>query len=133
VSDEQERWRVIRHYLATRAGHRCEICGVRLGPGNEGTVHHRQPHSRGGTSDPDIDLLSNLLLLCGGRLGGVMGCHGVVESERARSYEWGRLVRRPLDPAKVPVVLYGGRRRMLDPEQPFYWDPPDGVLYVTAA
>lgn len=124
---------MIRHLLACRSGHRCEICGIQLGPGEEGTVHHRQPRGRGGTSDPDIDLLSNLLLLCGGALGGILGDHGLTESYREEAYALGRLVKHPLDPAKVPVVLYGGRRRMLDPEQPFYWDPPDGVLYVTAA
>lgn len=129
MSDEIERWRVIRHLLATRSDHRCELCGVRLGPGQEGTVHHRDPRGMGGTRDPHIDDLCNCLLLCGGRLGGVLGCHGHTESNRRAAEETGWIVRSPTDPADVPVVLYSGRRVLLARYEPFYLPPPDGIPY----
>jgi len=64
--------------------------------------------------DPTHDTLVNLLLLCGGRLAGVLGCHGYTESHRAESYARGFLVREHDDPADVPVVLHSGRVVLLD-------------------
>ncbi len=130
MSEETERWRLIRHNLACRSGHRCELCGVQLGPGKEGTVHHRRPRGKGGTRQEDVDYLSNLLLLCGGRLGGVMGCHGKIESRRRWAEDSGLLVPQGHDPATIPVVLHGGRRVLLSPYAPEYRQPPDGLLWA---
>jgi hypothetical protein len=117
-------WRLLRHYLACRAGHRCEICGVLLGAGQEGTVHHRLPRGMGGTSDPDVHRLDRLMLLCGGALGGVKGCHGYVEANGALALANGWKVPHGAGPAAdtmaVPVLLYSGRRVLLDPYGPFY-------------
>lgn len=121
ITGEPERWRMIRHWLACRSGHRCEVCGRRLGPDDrfrlpadaEGTVHHRQPGGIGGTSNPDADSLERLLLCCGGRLGGVLGCHGRIHHEPSWAERSGYLVPRPLDPADVPVTLWSGRRVLL--------------------
>ena len=82
---DAETWRFILHLLACRSGHRCEVGGEPLDAGNQGSIHHRQPRGMGGTSDPDVHSLERLLLVCGGRLGGVLGHHGQVEAERQRA------------------------------------------------
>lgn len=126
---------MIRHWLACRSGHRCEACGRPLGPGRdlrlpaeaEGTVHHRTPWYRG---HPDAESLERMLLCCGGRLGGVLGCHGRIERERTWAEGRGYLVPSPGDPAVVPVILWSGRRVILAPLATEYLDPPDGILYA---
>lgn len=73
------------------------LCELRL-PGCLGKadgVHHRLPAGAGGSWSP-----ANLLAACGS---GTTGCHGVTEHERELAYEDGRLVRRGVDPATVPV------------------------------
>ena len=132
VTPAEEFWRAIVHMLACRSGHCCEICGCRLGPGNEGTVHHRLPRGMGGTSDPDVHDLPRLMLLCGGRLGGVQGCHGIVERHRAWAYRNGYLIPHGAgvevaDPASVPVVRRSGRRVLLTP---YNYDPAPGPMYA---
>lgn len=124
-------WRLLRHYLACRSGHRCEVCGGHLDARREPTVHHRLPRGMGGTSDPDVHRLDRLLLLCGGALGGVQGCHGDVEARTGQDvYDFGWLVRRGYDPATTPVLLFGAsttlrpRWVLLDPYSPFYGNPP---------
>jgi hypothetical protein len=138
VSDNTERWRVIRHNLACRSDHRCEVCGVRLGPDKngkvrpelEGTGHHRDDRGMGGTRRPGIDDLCNVLLLCGGRMGGVLGCHGWIEGHFEAAVARGWRVPNGIDPATVPVVLAGGRRVLLHRDQPLYLPPRDGIPYA---
>lgn len=116
-----DEWRMIRHMLACRSGHRCEVGGELLDAVNEGSVHHRQPRGMGGTSDPDVHSLERLLLVCGGRYGGVCGHHGRIEANREWSYRNGYLVPHPVpgrpteatDCARVPVTLWSGRRVLL--------------------
>ena len=87
----------------------------------------------------DVNGLARLLLVCGGRLGGVMGCHGRIEQDRAWAEGRGYLIRHPrpgqptaaTDPAQVPVVLYSGRRVLLCPSAPVYLPAP-GAPYVAA-
>ncbi|MEV7011757.1 hypothetical protein [Streptosporangium sp. NPDC051022] len=128
-------WRTIRHRLALRAGHACEICGATLGPGREGTVHHRQPRGMGGTRRHTIHSLANLMLLCGGRLGGITGCHGLrVELDRAAAQALGWIVPHgggpDADPRRVPIVLWhSGRRVRLDDVEATYLPPLDGPAY----
>lgn len=128
-----EFWQLTRHYLVCRAQQRCEICGTVLDV-TTATIHHRQPRSMGGTSNPDVHRLDNLMLLCGGRLGGVVGCHGLqVENDRAVAEAHGWLVphgKGPAsDPELVPVDVFAGRdhrwmpvyrRVLLDPHNPSY-------------
>lgn len=99
-----------RLVIRSRAGGCCELCGVPLWVEGSGWVaahsfHHRQPRGMGGSS-VEVNTPDRLLLLCGS---GVTGCHGEVESNRAASYARGLLVRRPTDPAVVPVDLLIGR------------------------
>lgn len=81
--------------LARAAGF-CERCGfARLEQ-----IHHRKPRGSGGTSDPAINLPSNLLAICS-------PCHLTIESDRTVAYQQGWLVHRQHDPAKSPVWLAG--------------------------
>lgn len=123
-------WRYIGHLLAMRSGERCEVCGERFVPGvHEPSIHHRQPRGMGGTSDPGVHDLPRLVLAGAGfsrRLAGVIGCHGLVESQR----EWARsrhlLVPQGLDAATVPLVLASGRIVYLGASDPWYINPPAG-------
>ncbi len=54
---------------------------------------------------------SNLLWVCGT---GTTGCHGYMESERIEARENGWLVRHGHDPRESPVLLWDGRRVLLD-------------------
>jgi hypothetical protein len=113
------------------------VCGGQLGPDDRGrlpaereaTVHHRQLRGSGGTRDPDVHSLERLLLCCGGRLGGVLGCHGRIHAERRWAEGRGLIVPRPADPATVPVVLWSGRQVLLLPGATEYGRPP-GDPYV---
>ena len=58
-----------------------ERCGGKM------EVHHLLPRGMGGTSDPAIHDLDNLMLLCSVH-------HAWVESHRAEAYELGLLKRR---------------------------------------
>ncbi|WP_295035092.1 hypothetical protein [uncultured Microbacterium sp.] len=55
------------------------------------SAHHRKPRGMGGTSDPAIGNIANLLVLCGS---GVTGCHAWVESHRMAAEDLGYLIRR---------------------------------------
>lgn len=58
----------------------------------------------GGSRDPRTNDPRNLVLLCGS---GVTGCHGEIESNRARAREEGWLVR-SLDDLDTPLVTVWG-------------------------
>ena len=60
-------------------------------------VHHILPRGMGGSSDPAIHDLDNLVVLCGG-VTGRDGHHGLVEDERGLAYEFGLLRRRERRP-----------------------------------
>lgn len=103
-----------RAIVLLRASGCCEMCGTPLAVLDDEkprwiagySFHHRQPRGAGGTRDAEANTPHRLLLLCGS---GTSGCHGTVESQRAMAYTNGWLVRRPTDPASVPVELYVGR------------------------
>lgn len=123
---EGERWRMIRHFLAVRSGHRCEICGVMFAAGGaEPSVSHRRHKGMGGTRRADVDDLSVVMLACGGRLAGVRGCHGRIEANPAWAAQMGYTIGQHDDPLSVPVVLWSSRRVFLDSRSPFYLDEPD--------
>jgi 5-methylcytosine-specific restriction protein A len=77
------------------------------------TIQHRIPRGMGGTHDPRVNRPSNLLWVCGD---GTRKCHGHMESRRVEAREKGWLVTRTDDPREVPVVLWDGRRVLLDDE-----------------
>ena len=71
----------VRAEVIARARGRCERCGTWA---DQGQVHHRKPRQMGGTSRPEINDASNLVLLC-------QLCHDDVESHRTDAYEAGWL------------------------------------------
>lgn len=101
-----------RRIVADRAGYRCEVCGrvLALAPAERPdwvqahSFHHRQPRGMGGSRAPGRHAAHQLLLVCGS---GTTGCHGLIESQRALAYSHGWLVKHPIDPATVPVTVYG--------------------------
>lgn len=100
--------KVQRYEVILRAGARCEVCGVDLSDDRDYSIHHRQPRGMGG-SRYESNGPERLLLLCGSATS-PDGCHQLVESQRALAYANGWLVRKPTDPADVPVELWHGRR-----------------------
>lgn len=97
-----------RHLVAERADWCCELCGRCLHDGfawaHPHSFHHRQPRGMGGSTRSDLNGPANLLLVCGT---GTTGCHGSIEKNRDIAYENGWLVRRPLNPAEVTVIVAG--------------------------
>lgn len=63
----------------------------------------------GGTSDPAINLPSNLVLLCG-------DCHREVESHRLAAASQGWLIGSQSDPALTPIRTKGYGYVYLDPD-----------------
>lgn len=98
-----------RALVLDRAAGCCELCGRLLHDGYEWlevhSFHHRQPRGAGGTSLAEVNSPANLLLLCGT---GTEGCHGFIEAHRTSAEAEGWLVRRPQDPAAVPVTVFAG-------------------------
>lgn len=88
--------------LATRAGGRCEVCGIRLT--GDWSRHHRLPRRMGGTRRADVNELANLLLICGTA---TTGCHGRIESNREWAYVNGYLLPADATPDQSPVVYRG--------------------------
>ena len=91
--------REAREAVQKRSHGMCERCG-----GFGSNIHHRRPRGMGGTSTPEDP--TNLVMLCGS---GTTGCHGWVESYRAKAWEQGWLVPRrdPREPTDVPVWALG--------------------------
>jgi 5-methylcytosine-specific restriction protein A len=94
-----------RQLVAERSGGYCERCGRALAAAVPMSVHHRKPRRAGGTSDPAVNAVSNLVAVCGS---GVTFCHGEIESRRSEAYADGWLLHAGQDPAEVPVRLRGG-------------------------
>lgn len=98
----------VRLDVQQRFGNRCARCG------RDGvTIQHRKPRRMGGTLRPEINYTSNLLWVCGN---GVTGCHGHMESYRAEALDNGWLLHDRDDATAVPVLLWDGRRVLLDDE-----------------
>lgn len=76
---------------------RCCRCG-QLGA----EIQHRKPRRAGGTSDPAINALSNLILACS-------ECHRHMESYRRDALKHGWLLHDGDDPQAVEVALWDGR------------------------
>jgi len=95
---------VVKDALWVRAGGCCEVCGKRIT--GEFSRHHRRPRGNGGSSRPDTNQLTNLLLLCGSATT-TDGCHARIESQRTMARGYGWLLRQHQDPAAEPVLVRG--------------------------
>lgn len=100
-----------RTLVMERAGRRCERCGRTIV--GEFSIHHRQPRGMGGSRAADKNQPQNLLLLCGS---GTTGCHGWIESHRAKAISDGFIVPSWADPAAVSVFIGQRWARFLTPE-----------------
>lgn len=96
----------VRDAVRLRAGGLCERCG-RSVVNVPASIHHRRPRGMGGSRDPAVESVGNLVVLCGS---GTTGCHGWVEQNRVDAVGHGWLVPRrdPRDPGEVPVFVGGG-------------------------
>lgn len=117
--------------VVAREQERCARCDGTLYGVYGYSLHHRQPRGMGGSKrNPHINLPSNFLAVCGS---GTTGCHGYIEQNRRWAYDAGFLVRRPLDPALIPVLGYRGGGTYpvwLDDEGHLLTTPPEGVEMV---
>lgn len=108
-----------RQAVINRAMRGCERCGR---PGVH--IHHRKPRGMGGTSDPAINALPNLVFLC-------LDCHEHIERNRTNAYATGWLVHRWADPAEVAAVDVDGFELVFRADGtvergflPYHLDPP---------
>jgi len=113
-----DEWTVIRHLLSCRSGGKCEVCGRRIAPWPPWEAHHRLPRGMGGTTDPDENAISRLIVAHS-------ACHAWCESRRADAASRGLLVLHGEVPSTVPLTLASGRIVYLD-DQGLYLRPPDG-------
>lgn len=122
--DIKAQWEALRGQLILRSGERCETCGAQLGaPG--WSAHHRCLRGMGGTRRAGINALSNLLAVCGS---GSTGCHGWIHGNPKTAYRLGWMMPSTdyvlAVSARTPVVLYSGRRVLLDSAVPSYREAP---------
>ena len=72
--------RKMRALICARDGYQCVRCGKPAGPdAGPYSIQHRIARQSGGTSDPEANSPSRLLLLCGSA---TTGCHGEVEARK---------------------------------------------------
>jgi 5-methylcytosine-specific restriction protein A len=113
-----DEWSYIRHVLTCRSGGRCEVCGNVVGSWPPWEAHHRLPRGMGGTTDPEENAISRLIVAHA-------RCHLWCESNRQAAESRGLIVFHGLHPLDVPLVLAGGRRVYLD-DNGLYLNPPPG-------
>ena len=94
----------LRLLVMSRSAFHCERCGKRLGEGEHVSVHHRTPRGMGGSHDERLNLMSNLMALCGS---GTTGCHGWIEHNREEARQNGWLVSRGTDASTIPALVRG--------------------------
>lgn len=113
-------WEGIRGLLLLRCGSRCEASGQPLQPGRY-AIHHRDSRGMGGTSRGDINALSNLLVLTD-------HAHTWTHANPLEAGRLGWILPTSRDvlaaSSAAPVVLFSGRRVLLDPANPWYLPPP---------
>jgi hypothetical protein len=96
--------RTTRQLIKERADWHCEVCGIQV-YNRRSSIHHRRGRGDGGSSKPEINQPSNLMLLCGT---GTTGCHGKVTRNenrvKALTAGWVVELNTRQDPADVPVT-----------------------------
>lgn len=102
--------KVVRLVFEIREDESCFRCRLGLKWHERGygwSAHHRRPKGSGGTSEEWVGQAANCLILCGS---GTTGCHGWVESHRAKATELGLLVPRlgHEKSSEVPVCRLDG-------------------------
>ena len=90
---EETRWAVL-----ARAFYKCERCNQNF-LGVPMSVHHRRPRMMGGSKNEMLHEPANLIVLCGS---GTSGCHGWVESNRAKARELGYLIQKIESAQEIP-------------------------------
>jgi hypothetical protein len=129
-------WQHLGTLLTIRSGAKCEIrspeCLAARWDGHlaalssrDTSIHHRRPRGMGGTRRADVHSLAALINACGD---GVRGCHGYVEAHAAWAEPRGfKVTNHGGDDGDIltrPIVLYSGRRVLLDPLAPYYQPAP---------
>jgi hypothetical protein len=94
-----------RDLVKKRAKYGCERCGKRRGH----VIHHRDPRGAGGSSRPEINDASNLVLLC-------IPCHADVETNRLQAIGDGFLIPdgQEMHPLTTKVRLWHGTYYLKD-------------------
>ena len=87
-----------RFTVLARANYKCERCN-RDFLGYPMSVHHRRPRMMGGSKNEMLHESANLIVLCGT---GTNGCHGWVESNRAKARELGYLIQKVESAEEIP-------------------------------
>lgn len=84
-------WANDKKTVAERDNFICQSCGL---PAVD--VHHRKVKGMGGSHDPSVHSLANLICLC-------RNCHDYIHANPLESYGFGFLVRNSDDPFDIPV------------------------------
>lgn len=95
--------KAVKEELAVRSRGDCEMCGQLRGR----DPHHRNGRRAGGTKNPDINNLSNLLHLC-------RPCHDWVTGNPTEARKGGWALKSHEDPLEVSVQLHYGRHKLTD-------------------
>ncbi|MFI6510040.1 HNH endonuclease [Streptosporangium sp. NPDC050855] len=95
----------VRKAVMLRDQETCVVCGV-IVTDRVRSIHHRRNRGMGGSSDPRINDVTNLVVACGD---GTSGCHGLL-TERpweldAEKHGWIIGRNSIADPALVPVLV----------------------------
>lgn len=86
-----------------RDQHSCAVCGQMLHGvrGGDWALHHRLPRRMGGSTNPLINLPSNLVTVD-------PDCHSWLESRREEAYDAGLILHLREIPSQTPVALIYG-------------------------
>jgi hypothetical protein len=97
--------RTTRDLVKLRDDWHCAKCGRVIFETSEWSIHHRRNRGSGGTSRPELNRPSNLLLVCGSA---TTLCHGELTQNRDRhaflTAGWVVSLNSRQDPAEVPVL-----------------------------
>lgn len=95
----------VRQAVRDRDMDTCVVCGVVV-TGRPASIHHRRNRGMGGSSDPRINDVTNLVVVCGD---GTSGCHGMLTDRPweldAEKHGWIIGRNSIADPALVPVLV----------------------------
>jgi hypothetical protein len=95
----------VRETVRARDLDTCVVCGV-IVTGRTASIHHRRNRGMGGSSDPRINDVTNLVVSCGD---GTSGCHGMLTDRPweldAEKHGWVIGRNSIADPACVPVLV----------------------------